>query len=168
MITPGAAGATIMFLVNGLAYPFPELPQRWVALGLSFLVGIMVFSAPELKRSIRAVFYVLNSLLIFVVSFGVANLGHQATSEVPSAQARISSPDKLDALAVLFPSAYAQPRNDGGTQLHPLPPQPAPTTSDTVQQLERKVEDLRRENEQLKKQQSQTTQTTKDRFFKKW
>ena len=42
MRTPGVAGSLMMFLVNGLASQFPELPARYLALCLSFLLGSIV------------------------------------------------------------------------------------------------------------------------------
>jgi len=166
MITPGAAGAIIMFLVNGLALPFPELPTRYVALGLSFLIATLVFSAPGLKLTVRGVFWVVNSLLIFVAAFGSANLGHQATVDHPSAQARVLIPNKLDVLHALLPVAYAQARPDEGTTAGDA--RKASPDAVEVEKLKREVEALRQQNEMLKKDQSQPTQADKQQFFKKW
>src|SRR6266404_600519 len=80
MATPGVAGALIMFLVNGLSVPFPDLPARYMALGLSFVAGTVVFGAAKLGIVHRFAFWVLNSLIIFVVGYGSAALGHNATA----------------------------------------------------------------------------------------
>src|SRR5512140_765035 len=89
MITPGIAGAVMMFLVNGLSVPFPELPQRWLALGLSLLIGaLVVLRQSDLKLVSRLGFWVLNSLVIFVVGFGSNNLARDASSAPPSVAAK--------------------------------------------------------------------------------
>src|SRR5438132_6638421 len=92
MTTPGLAGATIMFLVNGLSVPFPELSPRYAALGLSFAVGALVFKADGLKLGERFLYWVLNSLVIFVVGFGTASLAHKATATPAEEHAELIAP----------------------------------------------------------------------------
>ena len=77
MLTPGVAGSLMMFLVNGVTLQFPEIPIRFLALFLSFLIGAIVWaSETEGKLAVvqKAIYWVLNSLIIFVVGFGAANL----------------------------------------------------------------------------------------------
>lgn len=68
MLTPGFAGAVAMMISNTLVHAF-GLPPAWSALVLSFLLGSIVWVASvSLLRG--AVYYVLNSLIIFSVAFG--------------------------------------------------------------------------------------------------
>ena len=75
MLTPGIAGGVTMLIANALWVAF-SLPPRWTSLVLSFLVGLLVFVA---KGGVpvwqRAVYYVLNSLVIFSVSIGTNYVG---------------------------------------------------------------------------------------------
>ena len=75
MLTPGIAGGVTMLIANALWVSF-ALPPRWTSLVLSFLVGLLVFVA---KGGVpvwqRAVYYVLNSLIIFSVSIGTNYVG---------------------------------------------------------------------------------------------
>ena len=75
MLTPGIAGGVTMLIANALWVSF-ALPPRWTSLALSFLVGLLVFVA---KGGVpvwqRAVYYVLNSLIIFSVSIGTNYVG---------------------------------------------------------------------------------------------
>ena len=83
MLTPGVAGSLMMFLVNGLASQFPELPARYLALCLSFLLGSIVWFAEvegRAQKAQKAVYWVLNSLLIFVIGFGTTHLAAEATA----------------------------------------------------------------------------------------
>lgn len=73
MLTPGFAGAVAMMISNTLVHAF-GLPPAWSALVLSFLLGSIVWVASvSLLRG--AVYYVLNSLIIFSVAFGTNTLG---------------------------------------------------------------------------------------------
>jgi hypothetical protein len=75
MLTPGIAGGVTMLIANALWVAF-SLPPRWTSLVLSFLVGLLVFVA---KGGVpvwqRAVYYLLNSLIIFSVSIGTNYVG---------------------------------------------------------------------------------------------
>ena len=82
MMTPGVAGATMMFFVNGLAFAFPELQPRIVALLLSFLIGSIVFAAqsnPPPAAWAKTIYWFVNSLIIFVVGFGTAHFAADTT-----------------------------------------------------------------------------------------
>jgi hypothetical protein len=75
MLTPGVAGALVMMIANALAvnFDFSDHGRKYAGLILSFIIGLLVLSA---TRDIwkRFIFYVLNSLVIFTVAFGSANL----------------------------------------------------------------------------------------------
>src|SRR5205807_6952976 len=75
MLTPGIAGGVTMLIANALWVAF-SLPPRWTSLVLSFLLGLLVFVA---KGGVplwqRALYYLLNSLIIFSVSIGTNSVG---------------------------------------------------------------------------------------------
>ena len=81
MLTPGGAGALLMFLVNGIACQFPEIEPRFMALLLSFLIsGILIISAKALADSKlieKSLYWLLNAFIVFVIGFGSANIAHE-------------------------------------------------------------------------------------------
>jgi uncharacterized membrane protein YkvI len=78
MLTPGIAGAMVMLIANALGQQF-ELPVRWAALLLAFLVGTIVFADKRTPGWQRAVLYFLNSLLIFSIAVGSNTVGRTVT-----------------------------------------------------------------------------------------
>ena len=79
MLTPGIAGGVTMLIANALWVAF-SLPPRWTSLALSFLLGLLVFVATtRVPVWQRAVYYLLNSLIIFSVSIGTNYVGVGAT-----------------------------------------------------------------------------------------
>src|SRR2546427_7668929 len=74
MLTPGIAGGVTMLIANALWVAF-SLPPRWTSLVLSFLLGLLVFVATRVPLWQRAVYYLLNSLIIFSVSIGTNYVG---------------------------------------------------------------------------------------------
>jgi hypothetical protein len=79
MATPGIAGAVAMLITNTLVQQF-ELPGKWIALGLSFLLGTLVFSDRSSAIWQRGLLYVLNSLIIFAMAVGTNATGRAATA----------------------------------------------------------------------------------------
>jgi len=167
MLTPGAAGAVLMFLVNGVCFSFPELAPRYVALGLSFVIGLVSFTASDVKPVLRGTLWVLNSLVIFTMGMGAAKVASSAsaaqqTAAVPPALALV-----LDMVA---PAALAQDTTPVAA------PQPAATADSALhQQLEeqrRQIEALKRQNAQLQAQAATTqpaaTAAPRNSFFKQW
>lgn len=142
MLTPGVAGSLMMFLVNGIGCQFPELPMRYLALFISFLIGSIVwFSDIEGRAPMvqKGIYWVLNSLVIFVVGFGTANLAAEATSGPPPP----GTPHSLQLFAPT--SAYAAPETPTATT------GPAPTQAQ-MQALTDKLARERAENERLKRE----------------
>ena len=91
MLTPGIAGGVTMLIANALWVAF-SLPPRWTALLLSFLLGLLVFVAtPRAPVWQRAVYYLLNSLIIFSVSIGANYVGVGATRP-PTQQTNLGEP----------------------------------------------------------------------------
>jgi hypothetical protein len=92
MLTPGIAGGVTMLIANALWVAF-SLPPRWTSLVLSFVVGLLVFvgrggGVPGWQR---AVYYLLNSLIIFSVSIGANYVGVGVTHP-PAPETRAAEP----------------------------------------------------------------------------
>ena len=104
MTTPGIAGSMVMFVANSICFQFPEIEFRWTVIALSFLAGAIVFSAKELHFSHKAIFWVLNSLIIFSVGVGTSNIAAKVQNSTPENHS-ISNNVFLD---LLIPSANAQ------------------------------------------------------------
>ncbi len=163
MLTPGVAGSLMMFLVNGIGCQFPELPMRYLALGISFLIGSVVWfseirgRAPMVQKGI---YWVLNSLVIFVVGFGTSNLAADATTSPRT------PPHVGFFLAPTDAHADETP------------------TQEKIQSLNEKLVKERAENERLQRELQQSRQqalpaptspppppseaTKKEQFFKRW
>lgn len=92
MLTPGICGLLTVGITNSLAQNF-DAPRAWVGLGVSMLFGAIVFI--ETRRPIeRIVYYVLNTLIIFSMAFGVAS--------APEALSRVSN--KTSAFVFIGPA----------------------------------------------------------------
>jgi amino acid permease len=74
MITPGAAGAFTMVITNTLCQQFTQLPPNYTGLVVSFVFGSVVFGYGASLLS-RVVYFVINSLIIFVVAAGSSAVG---------------------------------------------------------------------------------------------
>ena len=70
MITPGVAGTSVIMVTGSLVSQF-DIPGNWVALILSFLLGMAVWSDDSVVMPNKLVLYVLNSLIIFTVANGI-------------------------------------------------------------------------------------------------
>ncbi len=108
MMTPAAAAATMMFIVNGLGAAFPELSLRLAALVVSFLIGSIVFASKSPAVSAlwaKGVYWVLNSLIIFAFGFASNNYMAEANAQ-PKAQA-VSQAERARMSDWLVPAAYA-------------------------------------------------------------
>ncbi len=81
MLTPGVAGSLTMTIANALALVFPTTPPASVALGVAFLIGLIVMNA-KLSLSQRLCFWVLNSLVIFSAAVGTNTLGRLVNNNV--------------------------------------------------------------------------------------
>lgn len=115
MLTPGAAGSMVMLITNAICASFMEVEPRWAALILSFTFGAFVVHAADLKLGTKAGFWLVNSLVIFSVSVGTANVAAGPTAvaraplqEEPAAGGRDGLAAALD---LLVPAALAQERS---------------------------------------------------------
>jgi len=100
MVTPGMAGALVMFLSNAVCFQFPELAPRWAALLLSFALGGFVIAAAKLRYLPAAGYWLINSLIIFAVAAGSAG--------VAAKSAGVASTGATAFADFLVPSAVAQ------------------------------------------------------------
>lgn len=168
MLTPGVAGSLMMFLVNGIGFQFPEIPHRYLALFLSFLIGAIVWFSETGGKSVvlqKAIYWILNSLVIFAVGFGTANLAADATAGastagIPHARLLLSvSP----AFAQGAPTQGASPTG--------------PSISQSPKAMEEQLASQQAENARLKKQLEQLKSTQPEKavqparekqFFKRW
>ncbi len=77
MLTPGLAGAVTMMITNALANQF-EVEPSWTGLIISFICGLLVLVSNVIWWQ-KAVYYVLNSLVIFCVAAGSSGFASSAT-----------------------------------------------------------------------------------------
>lgn len=90
MVTPGIAGGITMLIANSVATQF-EIPQKYIALAISALFSILVIKNSKLPRVEGAVYFILNSLLIFSVAVGTNSLG-SATANAADTEAKRFAP----------------------------------------------------------------------------
>lgn len=84
MLTPGIAGTTMMFIVNGVCAAFPEISPRYLAIFLSFMLASCVLKTVGMSIMQRGFYWVMNSLVIFVVGFGTTNIGRKIETGSPT------------------------------------------------------------------------------------
>jgi hypothetical protein len=98
MLTPGFAGGMTMAITNVVSAQFAlSAPgPAYVGLGLSFLFGLLALVSKDVSLLQRGVYYVLNSLVIFVVAVGSNSVGRVA-----------SDADALSAMAIETPATAA-------------------------------------------------------------
>ena len=159
MLTPGVAGTFMMFLVNGLTQPFPELSPRFTALGMAFLLGGVVFYSQKLSGTgigKKAIYWVVNSLVVFVAGFGAANLAHDATSK--------RAPEAY--MPSLIATAIAQETPKKAAR---------PVKAEDAQALRKQLEQIQAENAKLRDQVKKAEgasgaagRNTENVFFKRW
>lgn len=102
MITPGAAGAVTMVITNVLTSQFDGLPANWTALILSFVFGALTFVYSS-RILARAAYFIINSLIIFVMAHGSNGIGLAVAATAhaaPAAIHRVSSTGDLPGLAL--------------------------------------------------------------------
>ena len=83
VLTPGIAGAITMLITATLSSQFGA-PAKWTCLAISGLLGLgIALKDAELSASLRVIFFVLNSLVIFSVAVGVNATGTAAAHPKP-------------------------------------------------------------------------------------
>jgi len=90
-----------MLIANALWVAF-SLPPRWTSLLLSFVLGLLVFvTTTRVPLWQRAVYYLLNSLIIFAVSIGTNYVGVGVTHP-PAQQNKLAAPAGPSGARVFF------------------------------------------------------------------
>jgi hypothetical protein len=120
MSTPGFAGAITMLITNTISFQF-GLSDRWpafIGLIISFLFGTLVMAKGSLSGWERAVYYVLNSVIIFAVAVGTNTIpsGHQGMNDFSRDNRMAFYGDQLFALLspIGISTAHAQlPQSTG-------------------------------------------------------
>jgi len=115
MITPGVAGGLAMLLSNSICLAFPEIGFRYVILTLSFVLGFAAVAAVQAKIGERALYWVLNSMIIFSMGVGTSNIGaniEDRGEDGPGTQASVSQPHPVSILSFFIADAYAQDSDD--------------------------------------------------------
>jgi hypothetical protein len=194
MVTPGVAGGVMMFIVNGLSGPFPEVTPRYSALLLSFLIGaFIVLKAKNIGAIERVLYWVVTSLVVFVVGWGSNSVG-KATLGASAGAGQVG-------LSALVPSAYADdatpkavvkkkargtaknvdlPGHAGAPAVEKVAPTSvaSPGQGEQVQKLQQQLQDLEAQRKALadanaklqqeKEVQAQAKAAKSSSFFKEW
>jgi hypothetical protein len=107
MITPGVAGGITMAITNALTSQFNFLPGNWTALLLSFLFGAITFVYAA-RLMARIAYFVINSLIIFVMAHGSNAIGVAATKSASTAPRteRAASLPKPDVIQGWMPVSF--------------------------------------------------------------
>jgi len=90
MITPGAAGAFTMVITNTLCQQFEQLLPNYTGLAVSLMFGAVVFGYGA-SLVTRAMYFVINSLIIFVVANGSNAIGVRINEGSPAKTASLES-----------------------------------------------------------------------------
>ena len=106
MLTPGIAGGVTMIISNSLWVQF-ALTQKWTALVLSFVLGLLVLVNMRAAIWQKGIYYILNSLIIFTIGVGAntIGIGNVAVAAPPEPEARAEQPSVS---GWLIPQAHAQ------------------------------------------------------------
>ena len=139
MLTPGMAGALVMFLSNAICFQFPEIAPRWAALLLSFVLGGGVIAAAQLKYFAAAGFWLINSLIIFAVAAGSAGVASKTTAQMARHTTVMFANVLIPSVSAQAPTASAQ----------------APTKADLEAQLQATNARLAAQQQQLADAQQQ-------------
>jgi large-conductance mechanosensitive channel len=123
MITPGAAGAFTMVITNTLCQQFGQLPLNYTGLAVSFVFGAVVFGYGASLVS-RMVYFVINSLIIFVVANGSNAIGVRLDSGAATKTASLQTgmADKSGSFGLA--STDADKAAEKSKQPSPPPPPP--------------------------------------------
>lgn len=176
MVTPGAVGAMVMLITNSLCSQFPDIAApRWTAIILSFLFATFVLSNKEITLRAKAVFWIINSLIIFSVSVGTNNIGIQAANSSDT----LAQIEPTALLRIGISDASAQ---DSPDITHDSSESASADTQDSelleeLAEKEQEIQNLASEIKKLKEEQAAKTEENtptgiqephEHRFFKKW
>ena len=173
MLTPGVAGAMVMLLSNAICQAFPEVAFRYMALGISFLLGSVLLSEKSMEFTRRFGFWVLNSLIIFAMGVGATNIGANLTQN-NSEQLNMSA-----SLVDLFiPLSLAQSEGSYPDDLRPdnwlgdgeSSPQELEPLLMERERLRIEIDQLQDERERIERRTkpSEQREQKKQQFFQRW
>ena len=74
MMTPGIAGSATTMITGTLVGTF-GFPGAVTALAVSFVLGLMVLTDNTITIPYKLIFYIINSMTIFIVSVGLNQAG---------------------------------------------------------------------------------------------
>jgi hypothetical protein len=118
MVTPGAAGALMMLLANALCAAFPELAFRFVAIAISFLIGFAILASADLKLRERAMYGIVNSLVIFAVGVGTSSATANIAADPMPARSTLTHSEPAiepgESRLVTPPMAMIVPKDSAG------------------------------------------------------
>jgi hypothetical protein len=119
MLTPGACGAIVMGITNALAtnLNMHGSTRMLLCLGLSFLIGTLVFAAGIKQVWQKLVFYVFNSLIIFTMGAGV----NSASQTVFNASTTDTDNPPPAAIAASTPAPSSPSVGAAPTSVHHVP-----------------------------------------------
>lgn len=123
MVTPGVAGGVVTLIAATLSTQF-DLPAKWIALGASLLIALLIFFADQVETLLaRVIILVLNTMIIFSVAVGTNVTGKavQAAPQTMDVPAQIMSPTPTPAATATRPPFESMPSSVSPT------PTPSPT-----------------------------------------
>jgi hypothetical protein len=179
MLTPGVAGAVTMLISNTLWFQF-ELPQKWTALTVSFLLGLIVVAA-DLPVWQRLAYWVINSLIIFSVGAGTSAVGHgigKADTRsglegrqrivsylgVGTAFAHEGPPEWVVKVAAASEERGIRFPGRGGSEIQRRQLE----LQRQREQLQREKEELQRQKEEFERRRDAAPQQSPRQFFDRW
>ena len=173
MLTPGLAGA----ITTGIAMPLVvsfDLKFKWVALVIGFMLALLIVL--QFKKGIsrleRAIYCVLNTLIIFSVSVGAgvnlnpppqlnpSPIDHSIRELIERSQASDSISDVIGFLGV--PSAHAQEPEEEGHTENDIRERP----TEERDQPKLTEEEIRRLQEYMQQQEKQKEEQQK--YYQRW
>lgn len=110
MLTPGIAGGLTVSISMTLVNAF-NLKFTWVSLSVSFLFGLLIVLSFKESLLLRCLYGILNSLIIFSVSFGAGKTVDpplappKPPSSIENLYKKTIGTSKSDKLLLLEPSA---------------------------------------------------------------
>jgi hypothetical protein len=172
MITPGAAGGAMMLIANSLCNFFPEFAFRYVALGLSFMIGALVVVAASMHVLERSIYWIVNSLVIFSMGVGASKIAANVTTQrAQDQEASVSSP----VLSFFVSPASAQnSQTPGMDKTFQSATRTMPDDAARQRALEIRIKELEASNERLRSiaaspaLSGQVSSAEANKFFRRW
>lgn len=173
MLTPGIAGAITTGIAMPLVFSF-ELKFKWVALVISFMLALLIVQ--QFKKGVsrleRAIYCVLNTLIIFSVSVGAGvninpppqpstvPIDHSVRKLIERLQPGDSMSDAFEFIGIS--SAHAQePEAEDHTEI-----ETSERPTEERDQPELTEEEIKRLQEYL--QQQEKRKEEQDEYYKRW